>query len=428
MEINDQSTQLDLLNEISQDIFFHYDLKTNSLFIAPNIAKKLGLREVYCPMPDAFINEHIFEEDKSKIINFFNGQNVNSIKFRLKTKNQNIIWYTGTLKKTSNYNNYLTGYFRDITHEVEFKIEEEKLKMLNIIQNLMLMVPNESSKNRFKFLDYLKMFLEAEQVFIALYDPNLKMEYSSGENKFNDGSSIEEMLFLLDKKYLKHNHCAQVIYDLEDFSDIHSFVEIPFLGKDGSNIGILGIVNAKKEKINIKILNVISSSLSLTMQNYLYNKELETFGMFDMLTKVKNRNSYEKYVNDFILTQVNSLGVIVIDINGLKTCNDTAGHFAGDLLICDVAHHLSEVFGNENVYRFGGDEFIVICENISEELLKNKIDCFLTSSSSLSVSLGYSYASNNINIVEMQNIADKKMYLAKKEFYKNNLEINSRKN
>ena len=50
------------------------------------------------------------------------------------------------------------------------------------------------------------------------------------------------------------------------------------------------------------------------------------------------------------------LAVVVCDLNGLKQCNDTGGHEAGDQLLRDAADLLIEHFGEYEIYRSGGDE------------------------------------------------------------------------
>ena len=71
---------------------------------------------------------------------------------------------------------------------------------------------------------------------------------------------------------------------------------------------------------------------------------------------------------------------MVFDINGLKEVNDTLGHEAGDKMITACAQVISRVFGDEAIYRVGGDEFAaIICgkqlETFMELLdsLKNRL-------------------------------------------------------
>jgi diguanylate cyclase (GGDEF)-like protein len=64
--------------------------------------------------------------------------------------------------------------------------------------------------------------------------------------------------------------------------------------------------------------------------------------------------------------------VVNLDLNGLKLVNDRDGHEAGDRLLVRVGELLRKVFYDEDVYRTGGDEFIVIIEGISEAVFERK--------------------------------------------------------
>jgi diguanylate cyclase (GGDEF)-like protein len=54
------------------------------------------------------------------------------------------------------------------------------------------------------------------------------------------------------------------------------------------------------------------------------------------------------------------LAVVVCDVNGLKHVNDTYGHAAGDEYIRAACKLICDMFAHSNVYRIGGDEFVVI--------------------------------------------------------------------
>ncbi|MBO4336517.1 MAG: diguanylate cyclase [Lachnospiraceae bacterium] len=91
----------------------------------------------------------------------------------------------------------------------------------------------------------------------------------------------------------------------------------------------------------------------------------------DAMTGVGNKTAYlemVKRINRKIEEKLADFAVVVFDINGLKKINDDHGHEYGDMLITDSAELIKNVFGVENVYRIGGDEFIVVMER------KNKAD------------------------------------------------------
>ena len=89
----------------------------------------------------------------------------------------------------------------------------------------------------------------------------------------------------------------------------------------------------------------------------------------DSLTGVKNPHAYadEKHILDSRISDgtLKGLSVIVFDINELKHINDTLGHEAGDGLISEACKIICEYFGEDSVYRIGGDEFVAVLEGES---------------------------------------------------------------
>lgn len=96
---------------------------------------------------------------------------------------------------------------------------------------------------------------------------------------------------------------------------------------------------------------------------------LEELAYQDALTGIKNRTAYLEKI-DQINANLDSkckLGVIVLDINNLKVVNDTLGHDYGDRYILSGCEIICKVFDKKEVYRIGGDEFVVILENTTGE-------------------------------------------------------------
>jgi diguanylate cyclase (GGDEF)-like protein len=115
---------------------------------------------------------------------------------------------------------------------------------------------------------------------------------------------------------------------------------------------------------------------------------------------------------------------MVLDINNLKETNDTFRHIAGDELIVSVAQVIKKyTVKGVYSYRFGGDEFVMIFTNVTEEqlldfkesLIKDfsKIDLQL-SPLGVSVAVGHSYEENQIDVERHLKDADCDMYEAKR--------------
>ena len=99
------------------------------------------------------------------------------------------------------------------------------------------------------------------------------------------------------------------------------------------------------------------------------NRKLSEMAVVDGLTGVGNKTAYLQKIHsldDEIRRGTASFTVFVFDLNGLKEINDKYGHESGDMAITDAAEALKEVFGKENLYRIGGDEFIAVFNEMNK--------------------------------------------------------------
>lgn len=97
----------------------------------------------------------------------------------------------------------------------------------------------------------------------------------------------------------------------------------------------------------------------------------------DSLTGVKNKTAYLEAAARF--EEQMRLGrpefaVVVLDINGLKRVNDSFGHDFGDMLIINACRIICKSFQHSPVFRVGGDEFVVILENVDYESYHQLLD------------------------------------------------------
>ncbi len=91
--------------------------------------------------------------------------------------------------------------------------------------------------------------------------------------------------------------------------------------------------------------------------------------MYDTLTGVGNRNKLHADCIPIIEHSAKTkslVGIGILDIDYFKECNDTYGHIEGDACLKAVAEVIAHVVGNRgNVYRFGGDEYVVLLDKIT---------------------------------------------------------------
>lgn len=152
----------------------------------------------------------------------------------------------------------------------------------------------------------------------------------------------------------------------------------------------------------------------------------------DGLTGTYNRNyliHYWEYVAARVRHGLRLTGIL-LDINDFKTINDTYGHSVGDSVLYGVSQILKQAVESHGlVARYGGDEFVILLEDSTPELVQqvrtnilSGLDAYNASGRPpcrISLSMGVAELENT-SLNELFNRMDQKMYLEKAKFYKGN--------
>ncbi|MEO1923430.1 MAG: diguanylate cyclase [Nautiliaceae bacterium] len=141
--------------------------------------------------------------------------------------------------------------------------------------------------------------------------------------------------------------------------------------KIGVNDFIIKPINF--DKLLNKIAN-IEKSLELKKCKLKEQEELYRKAHYDLLTKIPNKYLFELRLEEIMnkaKRENSSFAVFFIDLDNFKMVNDTCGHQEGDDVLYKVAQSIKSIIRREDLLaRIGGDEFVLIIENIQKEDLK----------------------------------------------------------
>ncbi|NFS50110.1 GGDEF domain-containing protein [Clostridium botulinum] len=151
-------------------------------------------------------------------------------------------------------------------------------------------------------------------------------------------------------------------------------------------------------------------------------KQLESIAFYDELTGLYNRRCAMLSLEKLIKSNL-EFSICFVDIDRLKYVNDILGHNEGDEYIKIIANIISNEFYDEDkVCRVGGDEFLILLPNCNESLaLKRANELFekviyqaenIKKEYVMSISYGVTHVNMNedIDLIEIINLADKNMY------------------
>ena len=210
------------------------------------------------------------------------------------------------------------------------------------------------------------------------------------------------------------------VYDILSRQNIKALVAVP-LYTDGKISGFYGVDNPPQKYMEYahNMLQIVGYFISSCIRRRNLLMQLENMSYKDALTKLGNRFLVEKFVKR--LDKNKCIGAVYCDITGLKNVNDTQGHEAGDKLILRASDCLKKIFSDYGIFRIGGDEFLVLCSEITEDDLYKKTEqlkeCSKKSNSLMAV--GAAWRENFYEgLDKLLTESEHNMYIDKSEYYR----------
>ncbi|MCD4826232.1 MAG: diguanylate cyclase [Acholeplasmataceae bacterium] len=305
----------------------------------------------------------------------------------------------------------------------------------------------------FAFIEIIaitRLMSVVEPIDMLIEDANLQKAIVDSEDRLNRSQAIAQSgsweLDIQTKKIWASTEAFK-IYELKQTSNYIDYKEVHKMVADEDeemmNEALINLIQ-KNEKYDVTFtLNTPSKKKRIHSKAQLsYNEkgqphkvlgvikditELQEYenlliyqGNHDYLTGLHNRRSFIEEFNKLDHKANYPLGVMMIDVNGLKIINDAYGHAIGDLALQKIASILTKSFRPQDIIaRFGGDEFGVIIPNITfdelqeiKEVIKLNLKKNPTQNIILSVATGFEiknkYSEENLD--ELLKLAENHMY------------------
>lgn len=215
--------------------------------------------------------------------------------------------------------------------------------------------------------------LPAENFLVALQDKTanrITFPYSREQvvvSFAQDGTDTSDQLLV---RVLASGE-AELYNAHHDNQSLQSWLGVPLK----SHTGVLGALVLKsfsaKHKYNEKnteLLQFVSTQIATAVERKQMMARLEHLALYDQLTRLPNRTLfYDRIYSAITRAKRNNsiFSLLYLDLDKFKAINDQHGHTIGDLLLEQVARRLELCVREcDTVVRFGGDEFVILLENI----------------------------------------------------------------
>lgn len=149
-------------------------------------------------------------------------------------------------------------------------------------------------------------------------------------------------------------------------------------------------------------------------------KKLNHSFWHDTLTGLYNLASFSSYIEKQHFEDLSSAGLLLADINGFKQINSTMGYAFGNQVLLDTARVFREYFPDAYLFRLGGNEFCIICENTASKEFYDQIALLKADPVILKhdgISFGYQWMQKEIDFLSLKSHAEDSMMEEKQKYY-----------
>jgi diguanylate cyclase (GGDEF)-like protein len=329
------------------------------------------------------------------------------------------------------------GIFLAITASIRDKYERYIRQ-----QNQLLMNISIELKQRAETLEHQKNMMDTmttmNRSLQACDSPDLARQiiFEAGQSLFPGCSgaiylrSAANLYFERDSQWGEgeYEDKLPVDYKLKCVKNKKSGVCVPFISENEQK-AILCFDNLPSTVDKAFVITFADLSI-LALFNINLRESLKNQAIRDALTNLYNRRFFdETLMRDIKRAERNhhQLGLVIMDIDHFKYLNDTYGHDVGDFVLCEVSNLMKLSFrASDYIFRFGGDEFIILLPDIFAPKIIEAVERFLQKLREIdfvyqnlvlrkiTISAGVAiYPSNGSTGADIFQAADEALYIAK---------------
>ncbi|UII55498.1 EAL domain-containing protein [Cytobacillus spongiae] len=395
-ELRNSNIKLNNIFESIDVAIWSHDLRTDQLLITPGIERLYGhrLEEFY---QDTLLWKKVIHPDdlyvlKEREEQLLNGYSCTSV-YRIIRPNGEVRWIKDRGIPELDTKGQLV-YFTSVLFDMSDRKESED--------------------------QYRSLVEMSPDIIAVIIDKKISYINEAG-SKLLDADSPDE---LVDKEVLQFTTLRDMAFVKREINHKmrNTRFEITVYGLKGRKIDVeltaMPILYQGREGFQVVGRDITERKKS--------EKMIRQMAFYDSLTKIPNRNMFKQRLNEAIQQESNKgFAIFFIDLDRFKVINDTKGHTVGDRILVKVANRLSRAVGKRGqVFRQGGDEFLILLENVDKEQViqeaRNVIDKFSQSFEVdeqeffVTPSIGISmYPIDGIDQESLVKHADSAMYVAK---------------
>jgi len=262
--------------------------------------------------------------------------------------------------------------------------------------------PVRRAVDKLAFLEKLNTAIEL-QPLLAIYAQELSLRLP-----------ITGLEFKIDQPYqLKYSHASKHYVESE-------------LSVNNSIVGSVKYLSSAVLSAPLRqIIASLEQQLLQPLSNVLTFEKSRRLSYKDYLTDLGNRSYYEETLSNMKATaqrEKRSFSVMLLDLDNFKNVNDTHGHNEGDSILKEFSKILTNaVRTNDYVFRFGGDEFVLLlahAEHLNPSLVASRIlqstqENELMSRHNVTTSIGFTNWRDGDSSSQLTDRADKALYKSK---------------